>query len=175
MKKIFTITFMFIGVLLLTACGSENIDVNKTKTDKYNKLSYVVPEKFEKEKNDYESEIDGSSLVFSDYHYTYKNMASNGKFDDMCSLGFFYDKSSYNDTLEEYAQIYHEGKTGTKKTINGVEWYIVKEQTSEKMVDYYYYSKYGNNYYEVSYNDWGKGNICGDALETIEKSLKFEN
>lgn len=171
MKKGFILTFMGAALFLLTACGSDTIDVNKTKADKYGSLSYEVPSAFEKQTlND---SYEGSSLVFSNYHYTYEKEGSNGKYDDMCSLSFFYDTDPEDYTLDEYAGIYHDGITGTKKTINGVEWVIMEEKTNDKMIEYSYYAKYGDRFYEVSYSDWGSGSICGDALKVIENSLKF--
>ena len=43
------------------------------------------------------------------------------------------------------------------------------------MVDYNYYAKYNNTWYEVSYSDWGSGSLCGDAQDVIINSLKFGN
>ncbi len=173
MKKKLLIAVLCVASILLTACGSNSIDLNKTKTDKFNALSYKVPSDFKKSSTDKNS--DSGSLHFSDYSYDYAKMGSNGKYDDLCSLSFFYDDYGTDYTLERYAAIYHDDTVGTKKTINGVEWYIIKEPFSEKMLEYYYYAKYGNKWYEVSYSDLGSGNICGDALNVIENSLTFGN
>ncbi len=170
MKKLLVI---FAAVLLLTECGSKSLDVTKTKADKFNELNYSVPEAFEKK--DAEKIETSGDMVFSDFTYSFDTIASNGKYDDACYLSFFYDTGFNDYTLEKYAEIFHENETGTKKTINGVEWYIIKEPFSEKMLEYYYYAKYGNKWYEVSYSDLGSGNICGDALNVIENSLTFGN
>ena len=112
MKKTILISIVFI--LLLTACGSKDLDVTKTKKDKFGDLSYEIPEAFTKESIDMPSD---SELVFSDYQYVYTKLGSNGKYDDSCSLDFFYDNEFTDYTLEKYANIYHEGKTVTPKTI----------------------------------------------------------
>ena len=168
MKKVI---ILFAFLFLLTACGSESIDANKTKKDSFGGLSFEVPESFSKKNME---EIENTSLIFSGYYYYFEKKGSNGKFDDMCSLSFFYDDKNNDYSLERFAKIFQEDKTGTKKTINGIEWLIFKEEINEKMVDYIYYAKNNNRFYEVSYSDYGSGSLCGDALEIIEKSLKFE-
>lgn len=174
MKKIlFTIT-LCAGLLFLTACGSNSLNVNKTKSDKYNELSYEVPESFSKIKLDDMDEINSDgALKFSDYKYEYLNKGSNGKFDDGCYLKFSHDSDFSDYTLERYASIFSEGRSGTSKTINGIEWYIVKDDADPKFIEYEYYARYNNKFYNVSYSDWGSGNLCAEALPTIENSLKF--
>ncbi len=170
MKKILVI---FAAVLLLTGCGSKSLDVTKTKADKFNELNYSVPEAFEKK--DAEKIETSGDMVFSDFTYSFDTIASNGKYDDACYLSFFYDTGFNDYTLEKYAEIFHENETGTKKTINGVEWIYYVDKLSESMVDYNYYARYNNTWYEVSYSDWGSGDSCGQAYEPIINSLRFGN
>lgn len=173
MKKILSILFVFVSVFLLTACGSKDgLDVNKTKSDKYMELSYEVPEAFEKDKQDTINE-EGDTLLFADYSYRFDKLGSNGKYDDSCSLTFSYDSSFKDYTLEKYANIYQNGAKGTKKTINGVEWLVFKEELNEKMIDYEYYAKFNNHFYNARYSDWGSGNLCGEAQEVIINSFKL--
>ena len=57
----------------------------------------------------------------------------------MCTLSFMYKKNADVNSLEEFAGIFFEGKTGTKKTINGTEWLIIKDEYSAKIINYSYY------------------------------------
>ena len=126
----------------------------------------------EKEKQETINEP-GDTLLFSDFAYRFDKLGSNGKYDDSCSLTFSYDTSSSDYTVERYAAIFQEGAKGTKKTINGVEWLVFKEELNEKMIDYEYYAKFNNHFYEARYSDYGSGNLCGEALETIINSFKL--
>lgn len=175
MKKIlFTIT-LCVGLSFLTACGSNSFNANKTKSDNYNELSYKVPDDFNKKMRDDMDDLnnDDDTLKFSEYKYEYLNKGSNGKYDDGCYLQFAYDTDFSDYTLEKYADIFNEGKEGIKKTINGIEWYIVKDDTDSKFIEYEYYARYNNKFYNVSYSDWGSGNLCAEALSIIENSLRF--
>ena len=173
MKKLLSIIFVLFGVLLLAGCGSDKLDVSKTKSDKFGELSFEVPNAFTKEED--KETLKDSSITFSDFSYEYTKMASNGKFDDMCSLSFFYTDTFPEYTVEKYANIHHQNVKGTKKTINGVEWLAFSEDFDGdgKMVDYYYYAKNGKKHYEVHYSDWGSGTECGEAMDGIINSLKF--
>ncbi len=173
MKKVLFAITLCAGLLFLTACGSNSLNVNKTKSDKYNELSYEVPEGFNKQSREGIQELNDSTKRYSEYEYEFIKEGSNGKFDDGCYLTFSYDTYSRDYTLERYADIFSEGKKGISKTINGVEWYIVKDDTEPKMIEYEYYAKYNNKYYNVSYSDWGSGNLCAEALPIIENSLRF--
>ena len=89
-------------------------------------------------------------------------------------LTFSYGTNSNKATVEEYADIFQFGMTGTKKTINGIEWLIFEEKITDKSVEYSYYAKNNNKYYNITYEDMGSGNACGEALTIIENSFKFE-
>ncbi len=171
-KRVLLIPFLILSIVFLSACGSKDLDVNKTKKDKFGTLSYEVPEDFSKESVD---KIEDSSLTFSAYQYIYNKMGSNGKFDDACSLSFFSSKNDNAETIEEFANIFQAGKTGDKKTINGVDWYIVKDEIASNMVEYHYFAQDNNKtYYEMSYSDFGSGTTCEKALNRIENSLNFK-
>lgn len=155
MKKVLFAITLCAGLLFLTACGSNSLNVNKTKSDKYNELSYEVPESFNKQTREEMEELNkDGTMRFSEYVYEFLKEGSNGKFDDGCYLSFAYDTDFSDYTIEQYSNIFNEGKKGTKKTINGVEWYVVKDDTDPKMIEYEYYAKYNNKFYDVSYSDW---------------------
>jgi len=175
MKKGLKVIAILLVIFLLAGCKSKdsNLDTSKLKEDKFEDLSYQVPEAFEKVMDDEKLDLGESSLHFSDYSYDYEKKGSNGKYDDLCSMYFSYNEKSTANSLEEYAKIFHEGQTGETKTINGVEWYVVIEG-DKKALDYNYYAKYNNKYYAVTYHDWGSDDLCGKALEKIEGSFRFE-
>ena len=171
-KRLLLIPILIISIVFLSACGSKDLDVNKTKKDKFGTLSYEVPEDFSKEDVD---EIKDSSLTFSTYQYVYENAGSNGKLDDACSMSFFSSVNENAKTKEEFAHIFKYEKDGRKKNINGTDWYIVKEEIASNMIEYHYFAKDNNKtYYEMDYSDFGSGTACEKALEKIENSLKFE-
>ena len=60
-KRVILIPFLILSIVFLSACGSKDLDVNKTKKDKFGTLSYEVPEDFSKESVD---KIEDSSLTF---------------------------------------------------------------------------------------------------------------
>jgi len=175
MKKIIYLSLLCAFVLIATACGSTTSDFDKTKTEKFNELSYNIPTNFEKVEQKYDTE--SKTLVFSDYYYSFTKMGTNGKYDDMCTLSFSYGTPyDEKETLEEYAKVFEGDEKDpviTTKTINGQEWLIYKVEDSAKWIKYKYYTKYNNLFYTVTYDDLGSDTLCEDARKVIENGLKF--
>ncbi len=175
MKKVYLL-LSIVSVALLTACGASGGLFSTTFEEKVNgDLAFNIPSEFKKVDMEKEDDDSGeTNLHFSDFYYSYENKASNGKFDDLCSLSYFYDTSRADETLEGYANIFKDQEEEYEnKTINGIEWRIGTKVISEKMTDYTYYAKHDGVFYAIEYSSGGKGDHCEKALDIITNSFKF--
>ena len=180
--KVKKIILTILCILLITGCNSKEEKNIETKEDSFNELKYNVPTSFIKEESkgieDLEKTFFGedfeSSIVFSNFKYTYENIdTSESNNSDICTLRFSFDTEFKDYDLERYANIFHKDETPIKETINGNEWIYYKEVSKNNNSLYSYYTKHNNNWYEINYDDLGEGTYCEEARKVIINSLNF--
>lgn len=160
MKKNICKVVMFITVVcLLTGCGKtvdDDIDISKTSTINLKDLTLELPIAFKKvDEENYELETNDNK--------------------NYCSL--LLEQGSPYDTIDEMLKITFSGVDNvdySTKTINGNVWHIGTYSTSNKNKVTRYVIIYNNYEYMVSYEDFGSGTLCEEALNKIVNSLKLK-
>lgn len=162
MKKILISLIAIVSIFMITGCGSKSNepqgeDINVSLGD----LKLKLPSVFEK------GEESSSDMIF--YDYTSEDMKN------ACMMYI----SVWN---VPSTNIKEDIKTGllnsnninySDKNINGNNWTIGSVYESEKYSKYFYAINYNNNFYQISYEDGGSGDLCKKYLNTIENSLNF--
>lgn len=163
MKK-FSLVIIVVMLLVLSGCGKgRDIDFNKTDTITFHDLTAEMPKAFN---------IDNKNSNNNMQFYSYND---DEKYNS-CMLYFAisdYPKSDMKEAIQE--RFYGKNDWSySEKTINGYKWSIgYREESVKYNQTYYVVNKYGKEYV-LSYDDFGSGEKCADALKVIEKSLNFK-
>ena len=150
-------------VLVLSGCGKGgDVDFNDTETITFRDLTAEMPKAFT-----INNENSNNDIQFYSYNDKEKY---NG-----CMLYFAvsdYPKSDMKEAIQE--EFYNKNDWSySEKTINGYKWSIGYREESVKFNQTYYVINKNGKEYALSYDDFGSGEKCADALKIIEKSLKF--
>ena len=149
--------------LLLSGCGNgKDIDYNKTDTVTFYNLTFEIPTIFTFNSADSQDDIK---------FYSYED----SKKYNSCKL--YVAVSNYPNTdLKKVVQNGLLGETNfsyNEKNINGYTWSIGYVEKSAKRNHTFYAINNNGKQYSISYDDFGSGEKCAEALKIIDKSLKF--
>ena len=150
-------------LLVLSGCGKSNeIDYSKTNTIKFHNLVVELPQAFV---NDEENS--NNDIVFYSYD-------SEDKYDG-CMVYFAISDYPKDDLKEAIQQEFYEKHdwSYSEKNINGNKWAIGYRKESEKFNQSFYVINKDGKEYSFSFDDFGSGERCSEALKHIENSLKF--
>ena len=163
MKKInlFVIVLM---LLILSGCGKTgNVNFSKTDTVTFHDLTVEIPKEFT---------IDNDNGDEYIKFYSYDDDEKNNS----CTLTLSmsdYPNSDMKETIKE-GFMGETDFTYSEKNINGYNWSIGYREGSVKFNQTYYVINNKGKEYSLSYDDFGSGEKCAEALKVIEKSLKFK-
>lgn len=162
MKKL-SLIIMVLMVLILSGCGKGGaVNFNDTETITFHDLTAKMPKAFTIDKKN-----SNNNIQFYSYN---DNDNYNG-----CMLHFAvsdYPKSDMKEAIQE--GFYDKNDWSySEKTINGYKWSIGYREESVKFKQTYYVINKNGKEYALSYDDFGSGEKCADALKIIEKSLKL--
>ena len=164
MKK--KVSFIFILLLLIiTGCSSENDILSSTTSVNFEKLLFEIPSSFK-------SDEDGNMNFYSwdDFEGERKNSCSLNV-STSPSYDFTDVKESAYENVSYMASSPEDVKISTV-TINGNVWIVAEVSTKKAKYSSYVIEK-DNLLYNLGYDDIGSGDICGQALDIIVNSLKF--
>lgn len=163
MKK-FGLIIMIVVLLLLSGCGKNgDIDFNKTETVAFHDLTAEIPKVFT-----IDNENSDDDMIFYSYNDEEKY---NG-----CMLYFSISDYPKKDIKEAMQEGFYDKNdwSYSEKNINGNKWSIGYREESVKYNKTYYVINKNGKEYALSYEDFGSGEKCAEALKNIEKSLNFK-
>ena len=162
MKK-FSLIIIVVMLLFLSGCGKKgDADFNKTEAVVFHDLTAEIPEIFT-----IDNENSNDDMIF----YSYDDEENyNG-----CMLYFSISDYPRSDTKEAIQEGFYDKNdfSYSEKNINGNKWSIGYRKESVKYNQTYYVINKKGKEYALSYEDYGSGEKCAEALKIIEKSLNF--
>lgn len=162
MKK-FSLIIIVVVLLVLSGCGKNgDVDFNKTETIAFHDLIAEMPKVFI-----IDNENSDDDMIFYSYDDEEKY--------NSCMLYFAISDYPHNDMKVAIQDGFY-GKNDwsySEKNINGNKWSIGYREESVKYNKTYYVINKNGKEYTLSYDDFGSGEKCAEALKIIEKSLNF--
>jgi len=163
MKK-FSLLIMVVMLLVLSGCGkNRDVDFSKTETVTFHDLTVEMPKAFTVDEENSDEDMQ--------FYYYVDDGNYNG-----CMLYFAisnYPKSNMKEAIQE-GFLDKTDFTYNEKNINGYKWSVGYREESIKFNQTYYVINKNGKEYVLSYDDFGSGKKCAEALKVIEKSLKFK-